>query len=67
MSLYITHGFKYRPIPIRIGDIISDFDVQDTISTYNFEIYIADMADISDIDDIYTEIHWPKLIPILRF
>ena len=27
------HGFKYQSIPIRIGDMISDFEVPDTIIT----------------------------------
>ena len=28
----LSHGFKYRPTPIRVSNIVSDFEVTDTIT-----------------------------------
>jgi len=49
------HGFKYRPILIYVGNIISDFEIPDMIGT--------DMADIAYIADIDHKNYWLRRMP----
>jgi len=44
----LNHGFKYRPIPVYMGNIVSDFEVPNTILTSDIRADITDMTYIAN-------------------